>query len=61
MNTFNCPLCGKPMSEEPDRTGVFAVCRNEPCDPLCHENPFGHGKNMKDAWETACQKFRKKD
>jgi hypothetical protein len=58
-NEYPCPLCGLPMTVTPDSTGVMVMCLNLPCDPQCHENPFGHGKNAKDAWETAKEKFRK--
>ena len=58
-NSYPCPLCGQLMTVTPDATGVMVKCFNEPCDPQCHENPFGHGKNAKDAHETACEKFRK--
>ena len=53
---YPCPLCKGPMTEIPDATGVIVKCYN-PCDPLCHENVFGHGKNSRDAFEVACQKF----
>ena len=47
---FPCPLCEGPMSETTDDTGVMLKCFNTPCDPMCHENPYGHGKNAKDAY-----------
>ena len=56
---YPCPLCKGPMTEIPDATGVTVKCFNEPCDAQCHENPFGHGSNVKDAYKTACEKFRK--
>ena len=56
---FPCPLCEGPMTVIPDATGVMVKCYNELCDPQCHENPFGHGSKAKDAYETACQKYRK--
>lgn len=46
------------MTITKDESGVWAKCHN-PCDPQCHETVFGHGKNAKDAWETAKEKFRK--
>ena len=54
---YPCPLCKGPMTELPDATGVMVKCFNEPCDAQCHENPFGHGKNAKDAYDTAKDKF----
>lgn len=55
---YKCPLCDGPMTITKDESGVWAKCHN-PCDPQCHETVFGHGKNAKDAWETAKEKFRK--
>jgi hypothetical protein len=55
---FPCPLCQGPMTETPDITGVMITCYNTPCDIQCHENVFGHGKNSKEAYETAKEKFR---
>ena len=57
--TYPCPLCNVAMTITPDATGVMAKCFSETCDPQCKENVFGHGKNAKDAWEVAKQKFRK--
>ena len=54
---FPCPLCKGPMTVIPDATGVMVKCYSEPCDTQCHENPFGHGKTAKDAYDTAKQKF----
>jgi hypothetical protein len=54
---FPCPLCKGPMTELPDATGVMVKCFNEPCDPLCKENVFGHGRNSQDAYKTAKEKF----
>jgi hypothetical protein len=55
---FPCPLCKGPMTVIPDATGIMVKCFNpEPCIPGCCENPFGHGKNAKDAYDTAKQKF----
>jgi hypothetical protein len=55
--SYPCPLCQGPMTETPDATGVMVKCFNEPCDPQCKENVFGHGKNAKDAYDIAKQKF----
>ena len=55
---FLCSLCGGVMTVIPTATGVRVQCNN-PCIPTCHENVFGHGKNAKEAWETACEKYRK--
>ena len=54
---FPCPLCKGPMTVIPDATGIMVKCFNESCDPQCHENPFGHGSKVKDAYDTAKQKF----
>lgn len=40
-----------------DDTGVTVKCFVESCP--CPENPFGHGKNEKEAHEIAGQKYRK--
>ena len=57
---YPCPLCQRPMTEISDDEGVTVKCYNSPCDIQCHENPFGHdknAKNAKDAYEIAKQKF----
>ena len=57
---YPCNLCGGPMTVIPDATGVMVKCYNPlPCIPGCNENPYGHGKNAKDAWETSKEKFYK--
>lgn len=62
---FKCPLCDGQMTVYPDApniygksVGVRVQCDN-PCDPQCHENPYGHGANAKEAYATAKDKFRK--
>jgi len=47
------------MTAIQDKTGVMVTCFNVPCDPRCHENPFGHGKNAVEAHKIACDKYRK--
>ena len=54
---YPCPLCKGPMTEIPDATGVIVKCFNVPCDPQCNENVYGHGKNAKEAYDVAKQKF----
>lgn len=54
--TFKCSLCGGEMTVKPDDTGVTVICLN-PCDPLCHENVYGHGKTAKEAWEVSKEKY----
>jgi ssDNA-binding Zn-finger/Zn-ribbon topoisomerase 1 len=56
---YPCPLCGQAMTAIQDKTGVMVTCFNVPCDPRCHENPFGHGKNAVEAHKIACDKYRK--
>lgn len=57
---YPCPLCNGPMTVTRDATGVMVKCFNPlPCIPGCNENPYGHGKNAVDAWETSKEKFRK--
>ncbi len=68
---FKCPLCGGLMTVYPDEpkgeksgsksprvVGVRVQCDN-PCDPQCHENVYGHGGNAKEAYAIAVQKFQK--
>ena len=57
---YLCPMCNQPMTviQDVDGRGVMVWC-NSPCDPKCHENPFGHGKNEKDAYAVAREKFGK--
>lgn len=38
-----------------ETNGVTVVCNNKNCP--CTENVFGHGKNEKDAYEVAAEKF----
>lgn len=57
-----CSLCGGPLTAFPDdgvnvNKGVTLRCDNNPCP--CHENPFGHGDNLKEAHEILKQKYRK--
>jgi hypothetical protein len=47
------------MSVIPDSRGYTVVCQNE-CVPTCHENVFGHGKTMKDAYEVSKEKYPKR-
>jgi len=55
---YPCPLCQKPMTEVFEESGMTVKCYNVPCDPQCNENPYGHGKNSKEAYEVAKQRFR---
>lgn len=45
------------MTVTSDASGVTVKCNN-PCDPQCHENAFGHGKDAKDAYKVACEKYK---
>ena len=54
---FKCPLCAGPMTVTSDASGVTVRCNN-PCDPQCHENAFGHGKDAKEAYSVAGQKYK---
>ena len=55
-SAYPCPLCKGPMTEIPDTTGVTVMCLNRNTCPSTEE-PYGHGKNSKDAYEIAKQKF----
>lgn len=52
-----CPLCSGPMTVSRDVNGTMVRCEN-PCDPQCHENAFGHGKDVKEAYSVAGQKYK---
>lgn len=56
---YKCSICGTKCLAQNDNTGVMVWCpsRAEACYP--HENPYGHGNNVKNAWETLCQKYKK--
>lgn len=54
-----CPICGQPMQVIPDASGVTVKCMASAETCPCPENPYGHGKNEKEAHEIACQKYRK--
>ena len=60
---FKCPLCAGPLTAYPDdgvnlNGGVTLRC-DGPCDPDCHESPFGHSENPKAAYEILKQKYQK--
>lgn len=47
------------MQVIPDASGVTVKCMASAETCPCPENPYGHGKNEKEAHEIACQKYRK--
>jgi len=53
-----CPICKNPLYSINDATGVMVWC-SQPIN-ICPstENPSGHGRNVKDAYEVLCEKFR---
>ena len=60
---LKCSLCDGPLTAYPDdgknvNRGVTVICLN-PCLATCHESPFGHAGNVKEAYDTLCHKFRK--
>lgn len=55
---FLCPICKKPLIAWDDATGVMVQCNQGADVCLQHENPFGHGRNDKGAYEILCQKYR---
>ena len=66
ITEFKCSLCDGYMTFYPDKEGGDfkspgrIQCDNpEPCIQGCHENPFGHGVNAKEAYEISKLKFRK--
>ena len=58
LTDFKCPLCGNPMESGNDATGVVVICRKPYPECPSHEDVFGHGKNEKEAYEIACQKYQ---
>jgi hypothetical protein len=52
-----CPVCKHPLLSINDATGVMVWCGQgiEVCSST--ENPFGHGRNVKDAYETLKAKW----
>jgi hypothetical protein len=64
ITEFKCSLCDGYMTFYPDKEGgdfkaPGTVKCDNPCDPQCKENVFGHGSNAKDAYEISKQKFPK--
>lgn len=61
-NDILCNLCNKPMTVIPDenKKGFTVVCQNE-CIPECHENVFGHGGTIKEAYEKSKEKYPKRE
>jgi len=58
---YKCTLCDRPLTAYPDdgvnlNKGVTLHCDGE-CIPTCHESPFGHGQNPKEAYEILKQKY----
>ncbi len=54
---MSCPICGKDCIAWDDATGVMVQC-NQPIEVCsCCENPYGHGRNEKVAYEVLCQKY----
>lgn len=54
---MECPICGKNCIAWDDATGVMVQC-NQPIEVCgCCENPYGHGRNEKAAYEVLCQKY----
>lgn len=57
--TFKCPICGSPLKACTTDTGVmvacvvkdFTVCKST-------ENPYGHGRNEKEAYAILCDKWK---
>lgn len=54
-----CPVCNSKLFSQPDATGVMVWCAQplEVCKST--ENPFGHGKNAKEAYATLVDKWAK--
>jgi hypothetical protein len=53
-----CSLCNGPVTAYKVNDGVYVRCEN-PCDPQCHENPFGFGSNAKSAHYVLTEKYKK--
>jgi len=52
-----CPVCNSKLWSVKDATGFMVWCGADASVCLPHENPSGHGKNVKDAYEVLTQKF----
>lgn len=54
----NCPFCNTKMKSYSTPSGVMVFCPEKDLT-ICKssENPYGHGRNLKEAYQTACDKF----
>jgi len=59
--TETCPVCGHPLVAAKDATGVMVWC-HQPSE-ICpsSENPFGHGKDEKEAYLVLVDKFSRRN
>jgi hypothetical protein len=56
---YKCPTCGSTMKSYNTPSGVMIFCPVKDLN-VCKssENPYGHGRNLKEAFSTACDKFK---
>jgi hypothetical protein len=57
LTTFLCPICKVALMSYPDKFGVRLQCDQPKSICWANENPFGHGKNQKAAYETLVEKM----
>jgi hypothetical protein len=58
---YKCPMCGATILSRNTATGVRVWCCGDgpiPCP--CHESPFGHANNVKNAFEILSEKYNKR-
>ena len=55
-----CPICGHPLVASNDATGVMVWCHQPSNICPSAENPFGHGRNEREAYETLVEKWTRK-
>jgi hypothetical protein len=56
---FKCPTCNTTMKSYVTSSGVMIFCPVKDLT-VCKstENPYGHGRNLKEAFTAACDKFK---
>jgi len=53
-----CSVCKSPLLAQNDDTGVMVWCSQPKSICDIHENPYGHGRNINDAYEALCDKYK---
>jgi len=56
VTSYPCPVCKVPLLTYNDATGYMVYCdKNNVCSS--NEQPFGHGKTVKAAYEVLVEKW----